>query len=75
MQVFYNRSDMRSGGTLGTISIGQASVLTADIGIPQLAMHSAVETIACVDFAALETGLSAFWKSRIRVSSDGAEVL
>lgn len=75
LQVFYNRSDMRSGGTLGTISIGQASILTADIGIPQLAMHSAVETIACADFAALETGLSAFWKSRIRISSDGAEVL
>ena len=65
---------MRSGSTLGTISLGQAGILTADIGLPQLAMHSAVETIACADYAALEAGLSAFWKSDIRIDGDRAEI-
>ena len=74
LQTFYNRSDMRSGSTLGTISLGQAGILTADIGLPQLAMHSAVETIACADYAALEAGLSAFWKSDIRIDGDRAEI-
>lgn len=74
LQTFYNRSDMRSGSTLGTISLGQAGVLTADIGLPQLAMHSAVETIACADYAALEAGLSAFWQSALRIDGDRAEI-
>lgn len=74
LQVFYNRSDMRSGSTLGIISLGQASILTADIGLPQIAMHSAVETIACADFNALETGLRAFYRSEIALSDNSAVV-
>ena len=74
LQCFYNRSDMRSGSTLGAISLGQASVLTADIGIPQLAMHAAVETIACADFAALEAGLAAFWKCRLQIGDGGVRI-
>ena len=42
-QVFFNRSDVRGGSTLGYISISQESILTADIGMPQLAMHSSFE--------------------------------
>ena len=74
LQTFYNRADMRSGSTLGAISLGQASILTADIGIPQLAMHSAVETIACADFVALEAGLGAYWRSMICMQGDRARV-
>lgn len=48
LQVFHNRSDMPGGSTLGSIANTKVSALTADIGIPQLAMHSAVET-ACAD--------------------------
>ena len=44
LQVFHNRSDMPGGSTLGSIATAKVPVLTADIGIPQLAMHSAVET-------------------------------
>ncbi len=72
LQVFYNRSDARSGSTLGAISLGQACILTADIGLPQLAMHSAVETIARADYAALEMGLSAFWRRRVTVDGERA---
>ena len=70
LQVFYNRSDARSGSTLGAISLGQACILTVDIGLPQLAMHSAVETIACADYKALERGLAAFWNSTVQTDGE-----
>jgi aspartyl aminopeptidase len=43
-QTYCNRSDIAGGSTLGNISAGQVSVPCVDIGLPQLAMHSAVET-------------------------------
>ena len=70
MQVFYNRSDARSGSTLGAISLGQACILTVDIGLPQLAMHSAVESIACGDYKALCDGLACFYQSIISIEGD-----
>ncbi len=74
LQVFYNRSDARSGSTLGAISLGQACILTVDIGLPQLAMHSAVETIACADYEALEKGLASFWTAEIRMDGETVTV-
>lgn len=70
-QVFFNRSDMRSGGTLGAISLGQVSIPSADLGIAQLAMHSAVETFAKDDYEQLEKGLKAFFESSITFYKDG----
>lgn len=43
-QTYANRSDVPGGSTLGNISTAHVSVESADIGLPQLAMHSAVET-------------------------------
>lgn len=43
-QVYTNRSDIVGGSTLGNISTAHVSVASVDIGLPQLAMHSAVET-------------------------------
>lgn len=48
-QVFYNRSDMAGGSTLGNISNAQVSMAAVDVGLPQLAMHSAIETATCAD--------------------------
>lgn len=48
-QVFFNRSDMAGGSTLGNISSGQVSIPAADIGLAQLAMHSAYETAGVKD--------------------------
>ena len=52
-QVFFNRSDMQGGGTLGAISTSQVPFLTADIGLAQLAMHSCYETAGAKDFDCL----------------------
>jgi aspartyl aminopeptidase len=43
-QTYANRSDIPGGSTLGNISTAHVSVSSVDIGLPQLAMHSAVET-------------------------------
>ena len=73
-QYFYNRSDMRSGGTLGAISLSQAGIPSCDIGLAQLAMHSAVETIAKDDYTELLKGLTAFYNCKIKTDSQTAEV-
>lgn len=48
-QVYVNRSDVAGGSTLGNISTAHVSLPSADIGLPQLAMHSAVETAGTED--------------------------
>ena len=48
-QTYANRSDVPGGSTLGNISTAHVSVESADIGLPQLAMHSAVETAGVKD--------------------------
>lgn len=48
-QNYANQSDVRGGSTLGNISTAHVSIKTADIGLPQLAMHSAVETMGAND--------------------------
>ena len=73
-QTFYNRSDMRSGSTLGAIGLSQMSVPSVDLGLAQLAMHSAVETMAKSDFETLVAGLSAIFRAKLRVTASGAEV-
>ena len=74
-QNFYNRSDMRSGSTLGAISLGQLGIPSVDLGIAQLAMHSAAETFAKVDYEELEKGLKAFYASEIRFGEKRATVI
>ncbi len=44
LQIYTNRSDIAGGSTLGNIAMAQVSIAAADIGLPQLAMHSAYET-------------------------------
>lgn len=48
-QAYANRSDIPGGSTLGNISTAHVSVSSVDIGLPQLAMHSAVETAGVKD--------------------------
>lgn len=67
-QDFYMRSDLPCGGTLGAISSSQLSVRSADIGLPQLAMHSAVETMCLSDYDAMKRGIEAFLSCRFAVN-------
>lgn len=69
-QVFFNRSDVRGGSTLGNISISQESILTADIGMPQLAMHSSFETIGSEDTKHMFDLMSCFYKTVYKIDND-----
>ncbi len=73
-QSFFNRSDMRSGGTLGAISLGHVGILSADLGLAQLAMHSASECFAAGDYEELISGLTAYYSSDIFFTEDGVEI-
>ena len=66
VQFFANRSDMRGGSTLGNIAMSQVSMNAVDIGLPQLAMHSAYETAGARDCAYMIRAVKAFFESGIR---------
>lgn len=53
VQNFANRSDIAGGSTLGNISTAHVSIPSADIGLAQLAMHSAFETAGVQDTQAM----------------------
>ena len=70
LQHFTNRSDLRGGGTLGSISSSHISIMSVDIGLPQLAMHSAYETAGVKDVDYMITGLTAFYETHLHKTSD-----
>ena len=60
-QAYANRSDIIGGSTLGNISTAQVAVNTVDIGLAQLAMHSALETAGAKDVDYLIKALRMFY--------------
>ena len=64
-QDFASRSDLRSGSTLGKINQSHVGVDSVDIGIPQLAMHSANETIGTKDILYMYKALLEFYNTQI----------
>ena len=71
VQVFANRSDMRGGSTLGNIAITRVPLMTVDIGLAQLAMHSAYETAGVRDIRYLIQAASAFYETTIQAGPEG----
>lgn len=72
VQHFSNRSDMVGGSTLGNIANTHTSMNTVDIGLPQLAMHSAYETAGCKDVGYMIDALREFYAANIVTEADGA---
>lgn len=60
-QRFVNRSDVRGGGTLGSVASTLLPVKTVDIGIPLLSMHSARELMGTKDIDFLTDAVKAFF--------------
>ena len=75
VQHFANRSDIAGGGTLGSISNTRVSMKTVDIGLAQLAMHSAVETGGVKDTDYMIRACKAFYESALQITDEGAIVL
>ena len=60
-QTFFNRSDLVGGSTLGNISTAHVSLSSVDVGMPQFAMHSAVETGGTADTSYAIRAFEAFY--------------
>ncbi len=67
VQSYYNRADMPGGSTLGNISLSHVSVPTADIGLPQLAMHSCYETAGVQDVDYLVAAMKMYYGISLHV--------
>ena len=72
VQTFVNRSDIPGGSTLGNLSSAQVPVITADVGLPQLAMHSAWETAGAKDTAYLLAMAKELFSTSLVYDVDGS---
>ena len=75
VQVFTNRADEVGGSTLGNLQSHTLPIPMADIGLAQLAMHSAVETASVADAEAMTKAVAAFYRVHLRALGDGTYTL
>ena len=59
------KNDITGGSTLSGISLRHVSVMSIDVGIPQLAMHSSVEVCSINDVYELYKMMKAFYETKI----------
>ena len=71
VQSYSNRADLAGGATLGSISNTKVSIPTVDIGLAQLAMHSAVETAGAEDILELVSALREFYQTSLERDVNG----
>ncbi len=74
-QDYSNRADQPGGSTLGSIANTKVSISTIDIGLPQLAMHSAVETCAASDLESMKNAILEFYSSKILTDGNSVKIL
>lgn len=74
-QFYANRSDLKGGGTQAAIANVHLSIMSADIGLPQLAMHSAFETAGAEDVDEMIKLLSEFYNSSIMVDGESVTII
>ncbi|MCL3818534.1 M18 family aminopeptidase [Aeromicrobium wangtongii] len=60
LQRYEHRADLPCGSTIGPLSAARTGMLTVDVGAPQLAMHSARETMGAADVDPYARALAAF---------------
>ena len=71
VQIYTNRADIPGGSTLGNISTSHVSLLSVDIGLAQLAMHSSYETAGVCDTLSMIKAMTRFFSSSLSCESGG----
>ena len=71
VQVAANRADVPGGSTLGNLLGHQILIPMVDIGLAQLAMHSAMETASCRDAEYMAKAVAEFYNTPISQPVDG----
>ncbi len=66
---------MPGGSTLGNIASTQLSIKMADIGLPQLSMHSSYETAGVKDTYYMYKLMEEFYNSHLKEESDGIYII
>ena len=74
VQRYSNRADLPGGSTLGNISTAHLSVYSVDVGLPQLAMHSACEVAGARDTEYLARAMAAYYGRSFRALPEGFEI-
>lgn len=64
LQRYEHRADLPCGSTIGPIAASRTGIPTVDVGVAQLAMHSARELMGAKDVAAYSAALAAFLSPR-----------
>lgn len=72
---YHNRSDISGGSTLGNLMNRHISLNSADIGLPQLAMHSSYETAGVKDAEYMEKFLTVFYGTAFKATQTGIEFI
>ena len=73
-QDYTSRNDMESGGTLSGLCVRHVSIDSIDVGIPQLAMHSANEVIGTDDTFYLYKAFKKFYDISIKYELDDIKI-
>ncbi len=74
VQRYTNRADLQGGSTLGAVLSSHMAVDTIDVGLAQLAMHSAYETAGAWDTEYLTLASEEFFSSSFRRTRTGLEI-
>jgi len=64
------KNDLTGGSTLSGISLRHLSVTSIDVGIPELAMHSSIETCSINDYFELYKMMKEFYNTKITIEKE-----
>ena len=73
-QVSTSKNDIAGGSTLSGISLRHVSILSIDVGIPELSMHSSVETCSINDVYELYKMMYKFYESKKKKKKDNIQI-
>lgn len=73
-QEYTNRSDLRGGSTLGNISNSEVSLVSVDIGLPQLSMHSSYEFMGKEDIDHMVNLVKSYFNSTFVLKDEYIEL-
>ena len=65
-----SKNDLAGGSTLSGISLRHVSILSADIGIAQLSMHSSIETCSIKDVLELYKIMKTFYQTKFDLKKE-----
>lgn len=74
VQHYANRPDQAGGSTLGNIAATKTPILTVDIGMAQLAMHSCFETLGSADVDYFIRAVRACYETPLTIGGAGVRL-